>query len=118
MGEHKIESLHKEPFKPPAAKLPGPREMLRDDDMRSESRRLGALLDDALSQVGTAYCSVKHCRGQKWPQLRVCEWRLEIRSRRPVGELFKDHLQDALEKEKAGLITMREGLKKVEDEAD
>lgn len=51
-----------------------------------------------------------HERQAKWAALKVVEWRLALRERRPKSELFKDHLQDALEVEKKVLEDSRKIL--------
>jgi len=51
-----------------------------------------------------------HERQAKWAALKVVEWRLALRERRPKSELFRDHLQDALENEKKTLEDSRKVL--------
>jgi len=51
-----------------------------------------------------------HERQAKWAALKVVEWRLALRERRPKTELFRDHLQEALEQEKKTLEDSRKLL--------
>lgn len=82
------------------------------------------VLDDRLSVTKEALDSVEassqrcaeilhhlqHERQAKWAATKVCEWRLALRERRPKQELFRDHLQEALESEMATLEESRKVL--------
>eukprot|EP00401_Gymnodinium_catenatum_P028288 CAMPEP_0117540386 /NCGR_PEP_ID=MMETSP0784-20121206/43474_1 /TAXON_ID=39447 /ORGANISM="" /LENGTH=445 /DNA_ID=CAMNT_0005337043 /DNA_START=15 /DNA_END=1348 /DNA_ORIENTATION=+ len=64
-------------------------------------------IDSRLQMLRDSTLRVEHAQRAKWAALKVCEWRLELRSKRPQQELFRDHLQAALEKEQNALQEAR-----------
>jgi len=64
-------------------------------------------VDSAVQRASGAVHKLQHERQRKWAGLKVCEWRIELRKRRPPQELFCDHLQDALEAEVKALEDSR-----------
>lgn len=61
-------------------------------------------------QLRDALLRLEHAQRGKWSALKVCEWRMELRSKRPEPEMFKDIVQEALEKEQQALAESREAL--------
>lgn len=68
------------------------------------------VVDVAILRVSNAVHKLQHERQKKWAGLKVCEWRISLRQRRPPQELFNDHLQDALEAEVKALEGSRTSI--------
>lgn len=67
-------------------------------------------VEDTIRQVGECLFQLQRAQRAKWAPLNVCERRLEIRDQRPLQELVRDHLGEALEHERQTLIEARHEL--------
>lgn len=67
-------------------------------------------VDGSAQRCAQILGQLAHERQAKWAALKVVEWRLALRERRPKSELFKDHLQESLEAEKKILEDSRQAL--------
>lgn len=67
-------------------------------------------VDGSAQRCSQIVSMLGHERQSKWAALKVVEWRLALRERRPKTELFRDHLQDHLESEKQTLEDSRKLL--------
>lgn len=76
-----------------------PRNRAEFDAQASVTKAAAHVVDSAIQQVSKAVHKLRLERQNKWAGLKVCEWRIELRRRRPPQELFTDHLQDALDNE-------------------
>jgi len=77
----------------------GPRQQKKLDD-RLEITKTALDADEASGQRCAQILQLLHHERQaKWAALKVVEWRLALRERRPTSELFRDHLQEVLEHE-------------------
>jgi hypothetical protein len=91
----------------------GPRNKAELDEKLAVTRHADNLVDTACQHTGQIVQHLKHERQKKWATLKVCEWRLALRAHRPPQELFKDHVQDALDGELKALTESREKLVKL-----
>jgi len=66
--------------------------------------------EDTIRQVGECLFQLQRAQRAKWAPLNVCERRLELRESRPVQELVKDHLVEALEHERQTIVEARHEL--------
>eukprot|EP00435_Cladocopium_sp_Y103_P051158 s205_g15.t2 len=71
-------------------------------------------IEDAILQTEDSLSKLTHERYRGFANLQVCERRLELRSKRPEPEKFKDALTDALNSEKQILEASREELLELE----
>jgi len=67
-------------------------------------------VEDTIRQVGECLFQLQRAHRSKWAPLNVCERRLELRDKRPLQELVRDHTQEALEHERQTLIESRQEL--------
>eukprot|EP00746_Dinoflagellata_sp_MGD_P162508 gnl/MRDRNA2_/MRDRNA2_90098_c0_seq1.p1 gnl/MRDRNA2_/MRDRNA2_90098_c0~~gnl/MRDRNA2_/MRDRNA2_90098_c0_seq1.p1 ORF type:complete len:538 (-),score=121.64 gnl/MRDRNA2_/MRDRNA2_90098_c0_seq1:212-1780(-) len=67
-------------------------------------------VEDTIRQTGECLFQLQRAHRSKWAPLNVCERRLELRDGRPLQELVRDHLQEALEHERRTLIEARQEL--------
>lgn len=67
-------------------------------------------VEDTIRQVGECLFQLQRAQRAKWAPLNVAERRLELRDTRPLRELVRDHLTDALEHERQTLIEARHEL--------
>lgn len=95
---------------------PGPRNKADLDAKLSVTRFAANSVDGAIQRVSECSIRLRHEQQKKWAPLKVCEWRLALRSRRPARESFRDHVQDALEKEQQSLLEARIRLTEIADE--
>lgn len=65
---------------------------------------------EAIKKVGFALHRLQHEFKSKWGYLKVNEQRSEMRQQRPVSEIFKDNVEEALEAEEKALKDAREAL--------
>jgi len=88
----------------------GPKNQKKLDD-RLEVTKIALNTAEASGQRCSQILQLlQHERQAKWAALKVVEWRLALRERRPKTELFRDHLQEALEQEKQTLEESRKIL--------
>lgn len=71
-------------------------------------------IEDAILQTEDSLSKLTHERYRGFANLQVCERRLELRSKRPEQEKFKDALTDALNSEKQILEASRQELLELE----
>lgn len=95
---------------------PGPRNKADLDAKLSVTRFAANSVDGSIQRASEWSIHLRHEQQKKWAPLKVCEWRLALRSRRPAREHFKDHVQDALEKEQQSLLEARVRLTELADE--
>jgi len=89
----------------------GPKaQQMKDLNLQTSADCIRAV-EDALGMTGDCQLHLQHERSSTWSLLKACEWRLELRSRRPPKENWKDHVQEALHKEKQILESTREEMK-------
>eukprot|EP00928_Gymnodinium_smaydae_P037268 TRINITY_DN258_c1_g1_i1.p1 TRINITY_DN258_c1_g1~~TRINITY_DN258_c1_g1_i1.p1 ORF type:complete len:658 (+),score=161.50 TRINITY_DN258_c1_g1_i1:78-1976(+) len=81
----------------------------RDHNMGMCSEQMSSF-DNRTVHLKDCLIATEHSQKAKWAALKVCEWRLELRARRPPQELFRDNVQEALEKEKDILVKSRQEL--------
>jgi hypothetical protein len=111
-----------EPHLPDSPKLAmkgsdiGPRRKADLDDKLHITKFAINTVETASQRTSQALHRLQHERQKKWAGLKVVEWRVELRQRRPAQELFADHLQDALEAEKTAIERGRELLAKQIDQ--
>lgn len=67
-------------------------------------------VEDTIRQTGECLFQLHRAHRSKWAPLNVCERRLELREGRPLQELIRDSLQEALENERQSLIEARQEL--------
>lgn len=91
----------------PAYVNPGPSKKADLDDKLSVVKHSVNVVDSAVQLVGQCLLRLGHEQQNKWAPLKVNEWRLAIRERRPPRELFRDHVHEALDKEQASLKDAR-----------
>eukprot|EP00933_Yihiella_yeosuensis_P079874 TRINITY_DN93292_c0_g1_i1.p1 TRINITY_DN93292_c0_g1~~TRINITY_DN93292_c0_g1_i1.p1 ORF type:complete len:563 (+),score=139.83 TRINITY_DN93292_c0_g1_i1:58-1746(+) len=73
-------------------------------------------IEDAIVQVEGVQSRITHERYARFADMKVCERRLELRSKRPARENFRDAVQEALEREKYVLNQARQELLSFEAE--
>lgn len=73
-------------------------------------------VDNSICKASTSILRLGHAQQNKWAPLKVCEWRLALRERRPPRELFRDHVHEALEKEQHALVDSRARLVELANE--
>lgn len=88
----------------------GPRKVIKVHTDASRWQQAIDSLDGRIQQVKDSLLSTEHSHRLKWPVLKTCEWRLELRAKRPAQELFRDTVQTALENEKKVLQEARQAL--------
>lgn len=67
-------------------------------------------VEDTTRNTGLSLLSLRRARQSYWAPLSVVEKRLELRKGRPLQELLRDDLQDALELEHRFLVSARQEL--------
>jgi chromosome segregation ATPase len=77
----------------------GPKNRAELDDRAQVTKMAINTVETAIQKASGAVHKLQHERQKKWAGLKVCEWRIALRQRRPPQELFNDHLQEALEAE-------------------
>merc|ERR1719412_3158347 len=85
-------------------KIVGTEDMIKAIEDRVES------VEDTIRQVGECLFQLQRAHRSKWAPLNVCERRLELRDKRPLQELIRDHCQEGLEHERQTLIEARQEL--------
>lgn len=88
----------------------GPQHTKKLDGMILIARRALDSVEKSSQRCATIHTLLQHERQAKWAALKVVEWRLALREKRPKPELFRDSLQEALEHEKQILEDSRKVL--------
>jgi hypothetical protein len=101
---------------PKIFKSPGPGNRAHLDNKIMSTKFAVDQADVAIVRVSRSLQRLQHERQTKWAALKVCEWRVALRQRRPPQECFQDHLQDALDTEKKVLEGSRKVLLKTINE--
>lgn len=100
---------YSKPFRPPYVDR-GPAAQKVLDDKLIVAKAALTSVESSCQRCHETLHYLQHERSAKWAAMKVCEWRLALRERRPKQELFKDHLQEALESEMATLEQSRKVL--------
>lgn len=95
---------------------PGPKCKADLDAKLAVTRFAVNTVDAAIQRASQCVIRIGHEQQKKWAPLKVCEWRMALRARRPPRELFKDHVCEALEKEQQSLLEARVKLVEVINE--
>lgn len=85
------------------------RERQEERDAKEKERQVDNLYH-ACGRLMKESLSCQHAGRMMYGTLKACEVRLEARAKRPVQELFKDHVQESLETELRTLEESREEL--------
>jgi len=88
----------------------GPRKQKKLDDKLEVTKDAMASIESSIQRCTNIIHTYRHERMAKAAALKVVQWRLSLRERRPKSELFKDHLQVALEQELKTLEDSRKVL--------
>jgi len=104
---------HTQAAKPQVYVNPGPRNKADLDAQLSVTRFAVSTVDTANQRAAQCISRVGHGQQTKWAPLKVCEWRLALRARRPTRELFRDQVTEALEIEQQALLDSRVKLSAV-----
>lgn len=88
----------------------GPQDHRDHDDILDKTWGRLHSLEDVVTQATNAKLACEHSMKDKWGAIKVNEWRLNLRSKRPPKELYKDILQQALEHEQHILAKAFEDL--------
>lgn len=95
---------------------PGPKHKSDLDHNLGLTRFAMFQVDNAMQKSQQIIIHVGHEQQKKWAPLKVCEWRLALRGRRPARELFKDSVSQALEDEEKALLESRVKLVEIQKE--
>jgi hypothetical protein len=95
---------------------PGPKNQAELHEKVSVTRIAASTVDGAIQFASQCMIRLGHEQQKKWAPLKVCEWRLALRARRPTRELFKDHVTESLEKEQQSLLEARSKLSELVNE--
>lgn len=85
----------------------GPRAVISLHGSLDKCRRCKEDISRVMEEVKSCHIRAQHAQRAKWSGIKVCDWRLELRAKRPPSEQFSDHLQQALEKESQTLHAAR-----------
>jgi len=88
----------------------GPGAQRKIDDSINLAKDCAHSVDSVIEQIGVVVLRLNKSHSSKWGALKMCEWRLDLRSKRPQQERFKDVLQEDLEKEREGLLDARKQI--------